>query len=75
MKTTKMLAIVAIFVAGLTFTSCKKCIECTVSFSGYNGSDTECYENNKAMKAEKAEIDKDCEEINKNGGTCKCKAV
>ncbi|MDQ3192739.1 MAG: hypothetical protein M3Q58_14185, partial [Bacteroidota bacterium] len=74
MTTTKLIAVVAIFVAGLTFTSCKKCIECTVSYGGFSGTDTECYENNKEMKAEKAQVDKDCKEINDNGGTCKCKA-
>lgn len=33
-KSTKMLVLVALFAAGLSFTSCKKCSECVAKQSG-----------------------------------------
>ena len=72
-KFTKVLAILAIFVAGLSFTSCKKCIECEVEFLGSTITQEECYSSVSERKEKQAEVDKDCEEINANGGTCKCK--
>jgi hypothetical protein len=76
-KTTKFLAIATLFIAGLSFTSCKKCVECTGKFGGLTISNTECYDSPKEMKEEKKKADQNCEDAMKQNPdvTCSCKAV
>ena len=73
-KSTKMLALVALFAAGLSFTSCKKCIECEVTYMGTTNTDEECYSSVSERKENQKDADEACEDIKAKGGTCSCKA-
>ncbi len=57
MKSTKMIALATLFLAGLTFTSCKKCATCKYDKDGETGEIEEFCQKSRAMKDSVKELE------------------
>lgn len=73
MKKLATIIVAVLFVSA--FSSCRKCVECEVSYGGQTNTEKECYSSSKERKEKQKEADDACALIKAFGGTCECKAV